>query len=291
LPEGDPNSADGEVLLDIEVVGAIAPGAHIVVYFGPNTDQGFLDAITTAVHDTVHKPSVVSISWGGPESSWTAQALRQFDQAFQDAGALGVSVCCASGDDGSTDGTTDGAAHVDFPASSPNVLGCGGTRLESTGGRVTREVVWNAGVGNGASGGGISEAFTLPSYQANAKVPVSVNPAHFRGRGVPDVSGDADPATGYQIFVDGRDAVFGGTSAVAPLWAALIAILNQELGKPVGRLNEKLYAASAARQALLDITSGDNGAYKAGAGWDACTGLGRPDGAAVLALLRGGTAT
>jgi kumamolisin len=290
-PAGDPNSADGEVLLDIEVVGAIAPAAHIVVYFAPNTDQGFLDAITTAVHDSVHKPSVVSISWGGPESSWTAQALTQFDQAFQDAAALGVTVCCASGDDGSNDGTTDGAAHVDFPASSPNVLGCGGTRLESSGGTVTREVVWNAGAGKGASGGGISESFALPAYQANAKVPVSVNPSHFKGRGVPDVCGDADPATGYQIYVDGRDGVFGGTSAVAPLWAALIAIVNQQTGKPAGRLNDKLYAAAAAKRALLDITSGDNGAYQAGAGWDACTGLGRPDGAALLALLGGSPKT
>jgi kumamolisin len=284
-PAGDPNSADGEVLLDIEVVGAIAPGAHIVVYFGPNTDQGFLDAITTAVHDAVHKPSVVSISWGGPESSWTPQALTQFDQAFQDAAAMGVTVCCASGDDGSADGLTDGTAHVDFPASSPNVLGCGGTRLESNAGKVTKEVVWNAGPGNGASGGGISETFPVPGYQARANVPVSVNSSHFKGRGVPDVSGDADPGTGYQIYVDGRDAVFGGTSAVAPLWAALIAILNQQTGKPAGRINDKLYAAAAAKKALLDITSGNNGAYQAGPGWDACTGLGSPDGAALLALL------
>jgi kumamolisin len=286
-PVGDPNSADGEVLLDIEVVGAIAPSAHIVVYFAPNTDQGFLDAITTAVHDTVHNPSVVSISWGGAESTWTAMALTQFDQAFQDAAAIGVTVCCASGDDGSSDGVTDGAAHVDFPASSPNVLGCGGTRLESNSGAITNEVVWNSGAGNGASGGGVSEKFPLPAYQANAKVPVSVNPSRFKGRGVPDVSGDADPATGYQIYVDGRSGVFGGTSAVAPLWAALIALVNQATGKSAGRINDRIYAASTGSQALQDITSGNNGAYKAGKGWDACTGLGRPDGKALLALFTG----
>ena len=152
-PVGDPNSADGEVLLDIDVVGAIAPGAQIAVYFAPNTDQGFLDAITTAVHDNTRKPSVVSISWGAAESSWTAQSLTAYDQAFQDAGLLGVTVCCASGDDGSTDNVSDGAAHVDFPASSPNVLACGGTRLESSGGRISKEVVWNQGSGNGASRG------------------------------------------------------------------------------------------------------------------------------------------
>jgi len=287
-PVGDPNSADGEVLLDIEIVGAIAPGAKIAVYFAPNTDQGFLDAITTAVHDTVRKPSVISISWGGAESSWTAQSLSGFDQAFQDAGVLGVTVCCASGDDGSADGVADGAAHVDFPASSPNVLACGGTRLESSNARITKEVVWNQGAGNGATGGGVSETFPLPSYQAGAGIPASVNPSHFKGRGVPDVSGDADPATGYQIQVDGKSAVFGGTSAVAPLWAALIALMNQQSGKPAGFLNTALYAA-AAKKTFHDITSGNNGAYSAASGWDACTGLGSPDGQALAGALGGST--
>ena len=284
-PVGDPNSADGEVLLDIEVVGAIASGAKIAVYFAPNTDQGFLDAITTAVHDNVRQPSIVSISWGGAESTWTAQSLTAYDQAFQDAGLLGVTVCCASGDDGSADNVGDGAAHVDFPASSPNVLACGGTRLESSGGKISTEVVWNDGAGNGASGGGVSDNFPLPAWQAGANVPVSVNPAHFKGRGVPDVAGDADPATGYQIEVDGQDAVFGGTSAVAPLWAALIALINAQLGKPVGFLNATLYAKGTS--ALRDITQGNNGAYQAGPGWDACTGLGTPSGQALLTALKG----
>ena len=284
-PVGNPNSADGEVLLDIEVVGAIAAQAKIAVYFAPNTDQGFLDAITTAVHDNLRKPSVVSISWGGAESTWTAQSFTAYDQAFQDAGLLGVTVCCASGDDGSTDNVTDGAAHVDFPASSPNVLACGGTRLESSGGKISKEVVWNTGAGNGASGGGVSDHFPLPAYQAGAKVPVSVNPAHFKGRGVPDIAGDADPATGYQIHVDGKDGVFGGTSAVAPLWAALIALINEQLGKHVGFLNTTLYAKGAS--GLHDITSGTNGAYQAAAGWDACTGLGSPSGQALLTALKG----
>src|SRR6202008_4388187 len=132
-------------------------------------------AVTTAIHDTVRNPSVISISWGGAESTWTAQALTAFDQAFQDAGLLGVTVCCASGDDGSSDGLTDGAAHVDFPASSPNVLACGGPRLESANDAITSEVVWNEGSGSGASGGGVSDTFPLPAYQANANVPLSVN--------------------------------------------------------------------------------------------------------------------
>ncbi|MGI8745010.1 MAG: S53 family peptidase [Bryobacteraceae bacterium] len=282
-PAGDPNSADGEVLLDIEVIGAIAPGAKIAVYFAPNTDKGFLDAISTAIHDRVRKPSVVSISWGGPESSWTNQSLTGFDQAFQDASVLGVSVCAASGDDGSVDGTTDGQSHVDFPSSSPHVLACGGTRLESTSGRRTNEVVWNHGPGNGASGGGVSDFFPLPDFQKSAKVPVSVNSTHFKGRGVPDVSGDADPATGYQIHVDGQDAVFGGTSAVAPLWSALIALMNQHLKTPAGYLNPVIYATGI--KGFHDIVSGTNGAYSAGPGWDPCTGLGSPDGTALQGAL------
>jgi kumamolisin len=285
-PVGDPNSADGEVLLDIEVVGAIASSVKIAVYFAPNTDQGFLDAITTAVHDTMRKPSVVSISWGGPESSWTAQSLQAYDQAFQDAAVLGVTVCCASGDDGSRDGVTDGRAHVDFPASSPHTVACGGTRLESSTGAIRSEVVWNHGVGNGATGGGVSEVFALPAYQQSAKVPVSVNPSHFHGRGVPDVSGDADPATGYRIRVDGKDAVFGGTSAVAPLWAALIALLNQELGRSLGYVNPILYNSPVDPAAFRDIVVGTNGAYSASLGWDACTGLGSPNGVALLTALK-----
>lgn len=213
--------------------------------------------------------------------------MKAYDQAFRDARVLGVTVCCASGDDGSADGVTDGAAHTDFPASSPNVLACGGTRLESSRKKITREVVWNAGAGNGASGGGVSEHFAAPAYQANAGVPPSVNPGHFKGRGVPDVAGDADPATGYQIRVDGRNAVFGGTSAVAPLWAALVAILNAQTGKALGFLNPALYADVPGTDAVHDITTGNNGAYHAGPGWDACTGLGTPNGQQLLAKLGG----
>src|SRR5580698_814976 len=117
-PTGDANGPDGEVMLDIEVVGAIVPQATIAVYFAPNTDAGFLDAITTAIHDTTNKPSVISISWGGAESTWTAQAMTAMDDAFQAASSMGITVCIASGDNGSSDGVTDGADHVDFPASS-----------------------------------------------------------------------------------------------------------------------------------------------------------------------------
>ncbi len=285
-PTGDPNGPDGEVMLDIEIVGAIAPGAKIVVYFADNTDAGFLNAITTAVHDSTNNPSVVSISWGGPESSWTQQAMTSMDEAFQSAAAMGVSVCVAAGDDGSTDGVSDGLNHVDFPASSPNVLACGGTQLVASGNTVTSETVWNELANNeGATGGGVSDFFPLPSWQNGAGVPPSANPNQNVGRGVPDVAGDADPTTGYVTLVDGNPDVIGGTSAVAPLWAGLIALINESIGKPVGFLNPLLYQDAATARDLNDITSGNNGAYTAGSGWDACTGLGSPIGTQVAAAL------
>jgi len=272
-PSG-PNSADGEVMLDIEVAGAVAPGARIVVYFAPNTDQGFVDAIAHAIHDTKYKPSVISISWGAAEINWTAQAMAALDAACQSAAALGVSITVASGDNGSSDSINDGKNHVDFPASSPHVLACGGTNLQSNGSSITAETVWNAQPqGGGATGGGVSDVFPLPTWQAASNVPKPT--AATGGRGVPDVAGDADPATGYAIRVDGRNLVIGGTSAVAPLWAGLIAVANQQNSVPAGLIQPAIYAAKG-KGAFRDITAGNNGSFPAAAGWDACTGLGSP---------------
>ena len=282
---GTANGADGEVMLDIEVSAAIAQGAKIVVYFAPNTDQGFIDAVSSAVHDTTNKPSVISISWGGPESSWTAQALKALDAVCQSAAALGITITVAAGDNGSTDGGTGN--NVDFPASSPHVLACGGTTLEGSGSTIKSEVVWNEQAsGEGATGGGVSNVFPLPSWQANAKVPAPSSSAG--GRGVPDVAGDADPVTGYKVRVDGENMVIGGTSAVAPLWAGLIALSNQQNGTSAGFIQPQIYAAKAS-SAFHDIVSGNNGAFSAGPGWDACTGLGSPLGAKLIPLL--GTST
>jgi kumamolisin len=283
-PGVDKNS-DGEVMLDIEVAGAVAPGARIVVYFAPNTDQGFHDAITTAVHDTANKPSVISISWGGPEDSWTQQARDAMLAACTDAAGVGVTVTAAAGDDGATDGVADNKLHVDLPACLPPVLACGGTRLDASHGTITSETVWNELANKeGATGGGVSRIFPIPSYQASAGVPVHPE-TKFAGRGVPDVSGDADPVTGYQVRVDGKNTVIGGTSAVAPLWAGLIALLNQRLGKPVGFVQPALYRIG--ESAFRDIATGNNGGYQASASWDACTGLGSPNGAALLKALQG----
>jgi kumamolisin len=297
--EGGSNSpgqaADGEVELDIEVVGGVAPGAVQVVYFGTNTDQGFIDAISQAVHATP-SPIAVSISWGQSEDQWSAQSRTAMDQAFADAAALGVTVTVAAGDNGSSDDPSEQTqVHCDFPASSPNALACGGTKLvgNTASFAITSEVVWNELASNeGAGGGGVSDVFPPPSYQANAGVPAPA--AGGSGRGVPDVAGNADPVTGYLVVVDGQRQPIGGTSAVAPLWAGLIARLAQATGKRFGLLQPMLYAGAApgaAAPGFNDIVQGNNGAYKAGPGWDACTGLGSPNGAALLDLLSGTTPT
>ena len=271
------NSADGEVLLDIEVAGGVAPGANIVVYFTSNTTQGFQDALSTAIHDTTNNPSVISISWGAPEDAWTSQFLTSFDQVAQEAGALGVTITVAAGDDGSSDGDSDGGDHVDFPASSPHVLACGGTNLQSSNGSIASETVWNDGSDGGATGGGYSSTFPQPSYQSSITGQTE--------RGVPDVAGNADPNTGYNVLVDGEQIVVGGTSAVAPLWAGLIALLNQQLGTRLGYVNPALYALAEPDNGFNDITEGDNGSFSAGPGWDPCTGLGSPIGTTLATLL------
>jgi kumamolisin len=281
---GQNATADGEVVLDVEVIGAISPGAEQLVYFAPVSDRGFVDAVTTALFDP-RAPSVISISWGQAEDQWTEQGRRALDQAFQAAALLGVTICAASGDYGWRDGVEGDEAHVDFPASSPYVLACGGTRLEVKDGAIV-EAVWNDHDGT-ATGGGVSGFFELPSWQANVRVPRSVNEGGDTGRGVPDVAGNADPETGYLIGDGLSEHPFGGTSAVAPLWAALVAQLNQHLGSPAGFLNPLLYERLDP-SVFNDVPRGGNGAYRARRGaWDACTGHGTPRGRALLEALSG----
>jgi len=285
--------ADGEVMLDVEVVGAVAPGANIAVYFAPNKGNGFLDAISAAVHDTERRPSVVSISWGGPEAPEDKQALTAYHEVFVEAAALGITVCAASGDHGTADLSHtdwDGKIHVDHPAVDDFVLGCGGTQIDAKG----RDVVWNDGTpfadvyggGGWASGGGISAMFPVPDYQRKANKLKSIATGK-PGRGVPDV---AMSATNYFTRVQRSDEPSAGTSAVAPLMSALVVLLNQAKGKRVGFLNPFLYA-NAAKGAVKDVTAGTNAiadtchGYTARKGWDPCTGLGTPDGAAILKLL------
>ena len=270
---GDPNGPDGEVMIDLCVIGGMAPGVQLHCYMAPNTDAGFLAAIQQATAD---KMDAISISWGAAEDDWSAASLASFNAALQAAANAGITVTVAAGDNGSTDGET--GPHVDFPASSPWVLACGGTSLPSL--SPSSEVVWNDGSNGGATGGGVSAQFAIPTYQAKAGVP-----GGGVKRGVPDVAGNADPNTGWMIVIDGQNTVIGGTSAVAPMWAAIAAVLSQALGKNVGLLNPALYALPAG--AMHDITSGNNGTYTAKSGWDCCTGLGTPNVTKLLAALVG----
>lgn len=285
-------AADGEVYLDIEVIGAAAPGARQVVYFAPG--NGMLQALKAAVHDTKFTFHVISLSWGAAETM-NSMYMNAVNEVIQEAATKGMPVCVAAGDDGSSDGMNDGQAHVDFPASSPFALACGGTTLRAAGTTIESEVVWNElARGSGSTGGGVSGFFPVPSYQQQASLdPRTVNPGNQAGRGVPDVAGNADPITGYLVQT-GPDGLkpMGGTSAVAPLWSALIARLNEALGSPVAFITPFLYQVAAPKGSFRDITEGNNnssasvGGYSAGAGWDACTGWGSPNGEALLNDLK-----
>jgi kumamolisin len=236
----------------------------------PNTDAGFIAAVAQAISDGM---DAISISWGGPENEWDSTTIASFNTLFEKAGQAGITITVAAGDNGSSDG--EAGKHVDFPASSPYVLGCGGTSIASM--SPINEIVWNDGTNGGATGGGVSSLFALPTWQAKANVPSA------KMRGVPDVAGNADPDTGWLVVVDGQRAVIGGTSAVAPMWAALAACLSQAIGKNVGFLNPVLYSLAGWAR---DITAGNNGTYMARPGYDCCTGEGVPVGTKLLALLQ-----
>jgi kumamolisin len=285
---GQDQDADTEVALDIEVAGAVAPSATIVVYLAPNTDQGFLEAISAAIHDDANHPDVISISWGAAEIDWTGQMLSAMDSLFESASSLGISVFVAAGDDGANDNVGDGKAHVDFPASSSWVTACGGTTMTVVNG-VRLETTWNSStLGGGATGGGISDVFARPSYQQNTKMPVNQS-GDVQGRGLPDVAAVADPYTGYAVFVDGSWTVIGGTSAVAPLFSGLAALIDDQLSRRCGSINLPLYAA-ASDDKFHNIVTGNNSVdgvtgYTAGTGWNAVTGWGSPDGINLLQLF------
>jgi kumamolisin len=256
-----PNGADGEVQLDMLIAGAVALGATWNVYFCPNTDDGFLAGIQQAIADGCNG---ITISWGGPENDWTAAAMDEYAGVFKEARAKGIAVFCAAGDSGSQDNSGVGN-QTDFPASAPDVIGCGGTRLElDNNGARASETVWNDSPTQSATGGGVSK--------------------HFPGRQVPDIAGNADPDSGYQVMIDGQSAVIGGTSAVAPLMVALHALLWElNGGKPFDMLN----LITTNPQACYDVTIGNNGGYRAGPGRDDVTGFGVPDGAKLAAALLG----
>lgn len=286
-----PSPADVEAVLDLQVAGALVPSARIVNYFAPNTDSGLLDAVRAAVHAT-SAPTAISMSWGATEGSHSGHFISAMEEIFREAAALGITVCAASGDSGSGNDVHDGGSHVNYPASSPYVLAVGGTTLigDPDTGTIQSETAWNAGSGK-ATGGGVSNLFDLPTWQAQANVPNRFGKTE-KGRGVPDVAANADSSTGYQIFMNGKTAFVGGTSPATPLWAALICRLAQKTGRPFGLLQPLIYhnyEPGKVTAGFRDIVSGDNGSYAAALGWDPNTGLGSPDGAALLNVLRGST--
>ncbi len=285
-------AADGEVSLDSQVIGAVAPNAKQALIFAPNSDRGFIDAITRATFpEKGENPNqVISISWGAPMESWTEQGRRGMNLAFKKAALKGLSVFAASGDDGAINASPSRTFQVDYPAADPYVTGTGGTRLTIQNGKIASEVAWNNGLGRGAGGGGISPD-PVPDYQVGLKMPANANKTGIPGRGVPDVAGNADPVTGYRIRVGGSESIIGGTSAVSPLYAALAARLNEGLGpgKQVGFMNPFLYKHGMAGTAKFynDIIKGDNNGYNTGPQWDAVTGWGSLNGEKLLQAYKG----
>ena len=284
--KSDPNGADSQVMLDVEIVGAIAPRARIRVYFAPFTAAGFGDAIKQAEADHV---AVLSIGWGQPESTWKDEDMKAIDAALEDAARRYITVLAAAGDAGVTDGVKDGRRHVDFPASSPWVLAVGGTALKSEGGRIVSETIWKSASFDAATGGGVSEKFPRPDWQSAVPVPSRDNGG--TGRGLPDVVASADPEIGVEIIVHGKATTVGGTSASVPLVAGLIALIDQAVGYNIGYLNARLYRDIGPAGIFRAVTSGENGVngvkgYAAGPGWTPVAGWGSPDGAKLVAWLR-----
>jgi kumamolisin len=270
--------ADEELTLDLQIISTIVPSARIVVYFAANNVRSLAQAIHQAITDDVNRPQVLSISWGSAEQFWTDSVRDAVHSALADAVRLRVSVVVAAGDFLATGGLTDGAAHVLFPASSPYALACGGTQIALASDGVTRvdETVWNDGLVG--SGGGISDVFQVPDYQQNVALPRSINDGGRR-RGVPDVAAAAAQIPGYRIVLNGQPLVKDGTSAAAPLWAALIAMANARRGQPTGFIHPFLYGTSSLCRAIVTGNNRSNGVgYDAAPGWNPCTGLGVPNG-------------
>ena len=301
------DGAEGEVMLDIEVVAGVCPSATIVVYFAQFTEQGWITILDAATQDSTNNPGVISCSWGYAEDNdiWTQQAMTQINESMKEAAYLGVTVCIAAGDDGSSDAILDGNAHVDFPSSSPYSLSVGGTTIPSKSGSA-KDVGWFEGDGlrqdnGGSTGGGVSAVFARPSWQSSITIN-SVNSGAMVGRVLPDIAANADwIKSPYLLVVDGGAQGNGGTSAATPLWASLLTLINAQRGSAgrVGYVAPLLYAppsggsgATVGTQGCTDVTSGQNdtdkvGGYSAGAGYDAISGWGVPNGQQLLAALGG----
>jgi len=288
-----------ETMMDIEIVAGLCPKADIHVYFASWTQKGWIDFLDDATSGNPATPVAISISYGLAEDShdWSPDALKSINDRLQIAAMQGITVCVSSGDDGTGCDQSGRRCHVEFPASSPFVLSVGGTMLMSGANGQANEVVWfespgqRTPRGGGATGGGVSVLNPRPSWQT-AHV-ASLNPQAPDGRIVPDVAALAGPPL-YDNLLDGEPFPGGGTSASAPVWAALIARINASLpaNKKQRFMAPLLYDAKVAQSGFRDIVSGQNASspnpgigYQAGPGFDAVTGLGVPDGAKLLATL------
>lgn len=282
-----------ETMTDLAMVGTIAPEVSLLLVQAPNDDQGKYHAITAVIAERKSPPSVLSCSWGGQEPTQTPFLRRTLNRWFETAAVMGMTVCCSAGDSG--DGTLLPKAAQDeltahFPASSPYVLACGGTKLYP---KARIETAWKQTVHGMpmAGGGGFSAVFSAPPWQTAAGIdPQKWIPSGMKsgeGRALPDVAAKADLAPGFCVMVcAGMQYPAGGTSAAAPLWAGVAAILNQGLRARVGALHSLLYDGPL-RRALRDIVAGNTGVFHARRGWDPCTGWGSPKVEKMLRVLRG----
>ncbi|MBT8103169.1 MAG: S53 family peptidase [Gammaproteobacteria bacterium] len=298
--EWQDNGSTAETHLDLEVIGTVCSGARITIYRGANDGgPGFVEAVKQAVRDD---NDVISISWGHSESASDADAT-QMEGALKDAAAKGITICVAAGDGGSSDArkgfhaipADDGLAHVQYPASSAYVLACGGTQLMLNGDEHV-EVVWNnSAMKRPATGGGVSDLFEPPDWQVDHAAHIlSANDGMRKGRVIPDVAALAAGGA-WEMVEDGKTVVAGGTSAVAPLFASLIALCNQRRAsvgkKRLGFLNARLYKLAKSGELFNNITAGHNRpvedypGYDAQHGFDACTGWGSPKTEALFEAL------
>ncbi|MGG3469768.1 protease pro-enzyme activation domain-containing protein [Neobacillus pocheonensis] len=275
---GAAGQAELEVELDIEVINAIAPKAQVIVYEAPNTDQGLIDNYQKIASDNLAK--TISVSWGIGEQRISSATMNSLHTIFQQYATQGQSIFAASGDHGAYD-SGGSTLEVDSPANDPYVTGVGGTHLNLSGSSYSSETIWSDTTSRWGGGGGLSQKYTMPSFQSGTGVQNMYTNGY---RQVPDVSADADPSTGYSIYSGGSWTVVGGTSAAAPLWAGIAALNNQYAaanGKGnLGEANPTLYRMFNTVQtfpAYHDITSGDNLFYRATPGYDLASGIGTPD--------------
>ena len=286
-PSKTPPNENVEVTADIQIIGALLPKAKIVIYYG----NSILEAVKLALTDSKNKLNVISISWAGSEDEYSQVELKELNQTFYEAALKGITVVASSGDYGAYNNKT--YPNVNVPVNFPFVLGCGGTQITLKEDKIIEESIWNSSqqyqqIG---TGGGFSGLVARPSYQDNAtNFYLKTHPQYYKysasgGRSIPDVAANASDVSGYAIYFEGKWIKLGGTSLSTPLWAALVARINQNLGYNLGFINPFLYQLIES-EAFNQVLVGNNNLYVGGYGWNPCTGLGTPNGSTLLELLK-----